>query len=144
MIDEHWKEPLRDLDDLKQSVQNATYEQKDPLLIYKFESFELFKGVLDKVSKDVLSFLLKAHIPLRENTQQPPVNVRQESHKKTDLSNMRTQGRICQLRAESLNLKVLCMLRRRLAGMIHALAEAGRSIKIAMVQVNNFDLCMIL
>ncbi|MDD3034226.1 MAG: preprotein translocase subunit SecA [Bacteroidales bacterium] len=90
MIDEHWKEHLRDMDDLKQSVQNATYEQKDPLLIYKFESFELFKGVLDKVSKDVLSFLLKAHIPLRENTQQPPVNVRQESHKKTDLSNMRT------------------------------------------------------
>lgn len=90
MIDEHWKEHLRDMDDLKQSVQNATYEQKDPLLIYKFESFELFKGVLDKVSKDVLSFLLKAHIPLRENTQQPPVNVRQENHKKTDLSNMRT------------------------------------------------------
>jgi len=89
MIDEHWKEHLRDMDDLKQSVQNATYEQKDPLLIYKFESFELFKGVLDKVSKDVLSFLLKAHIPLRETTQQPPVSVRQEQ-KKTDLSNMRT------------------------------------------------------
>ncbi|MCK9305575.1 MAG: preprotein translocase subunit SecA, partial [Bacteroidales bacterium] len=64
MIDEHWKEHLREMDDLKQSVQNATYEQKDPLLIYKFESFELFKGVLDKVSKDVLSFLLKANIPL--------------------------------------------------------------------------------
>jgi len=89
MIDEFWKEHLRDMDDLKQSVQNATYEQKDPLLIYKFESFELFKGVLDKVSKSVLSFLLMAHIPFKEN-QQPPVNLRQEQHKKTDLSNMRT------------------------------------------------------
>ncbi|MFA6334540.1 MAG: preprotein translocase subunit SecA [Bacteroidales bacterium] len=89
MIDEHWKEHLREMDELKQSVQNATYEQKDPLLIYKFESFELFKGVLDKVSKDVLSFLLKAHIPMRES-QQAPVSVRQEQRKKTDLSNMHT------------------------------------------------------
>jgi len=89
MIDEHWKEHLREMDDLKQSVQNAAYEQKDPLLIYKFESFQLFKGVLDKVSKDVLSFLLKAHIPLRES-RQPDVNVRQEQRRKTDLSNMRT------------------------------------------------------
>ena len=89
MIDEHWKEHLREMDELKQSVQNATYEQKDPLLIYKFESFELFKCVLDKVSKDVLSFLLKAHIPLRE-AQQPPVSVKQEQRKRTDLSNMQT------------------------------------------------------
>lgn len=90
MIDEHWKEHLREMDELKQSVQNATYEQKDPLLIYKFESFELFKGVLDKVSKDVLSFLLKAHIPMRESQQAPEVNVRQEQRRKTDLSNMQT------------------------------------------------------
>ncbi|MDD2424772.1 MAG: preprotein translocase subunit SecA [Bacteroidales bacterium] len=89
MIDEHWKEHLREMDDLKQSVQNATYEQKDPLLIYKFESFELFKGVLDKVSKDVLSFLLKANIPLRDS-REPQVNVREQQHRKTDLSNMRT------------------------------------------------------
>ena len=89
MIDEHWKEHLREMDELKQSVQNATYEQKDPLLIYKFESFQLFKGVLEKVSKDVLSFLLRAHIPMRE-TQQAPVSVRQEQKRKTDLSNMHT------------------------------------------------------
>ncbi len=66
MIDEHWKEHLRDMDDLKQSVQNASYEQKDPLLIYKFESFNLFSSVLDKINKDVVSFLMKAHIPLRQ------------------------------------------------------------------------------
>ena len=89
LIDEHWKEHLREMDDLKQSVQNATYEQKDPLLIYKFESFQLFKTMLDKISRDVLAFLLKAHIPLRE-AQKEPVSVREEQKKKTDLSRMQT------------------------------------------------------
>ena len=56
IIDDSWKENLRELDDLKQSVQNATYEQKDPLLIYKFESFNLFKQMMDKVNKDIVSF----------------------------------------------------------------------------------------
>ncbi len=65
-IDDIWKEHLRDMDDLKQSVQNASYEQKDPLLIYKFESFELFKKVVDKLNKDVISSLVKGHIFLQE------------------------------------------------------------------------------
>ena len=65
-IDEKWKEHLRDMDDLKQSVQNATYEQKDPLLIYKFESFNLFSQMLEELNKNVLSFLLRAFIPLRD------------------------------------------------------------------------------
>jgi preprotein translocase subunit SecA len=65
-IDEAWKEHLRELDDLKQSVQNATYEQKDPLLIYKFESFNLFQAMLDKINKQVVSILLKGHIPIRD------------------------------------------------------------------------------
>ena len=68
-IDEHWKEHLRDMDDLKQSVQNATYEQKDPLLVYKFESFNLFSKMLEDLNKDVLSFLLRAFIPLRDASQ---------------------------------------------------------------------------
>jgi preprotein translocase subunit SecA len=63
IIDETWKDHLRKMDDLKQSVQNASYEQKDPLLIYKFEAFELFKTMLDKVNKDVLSFLFKGELP---------------------------------------------------------------------------------
>lgn len=87
MIDEFWKEHLREMDDLKQSVQNATYEQKDPLLIYKFESFKLFQTMLDKVNRDVLAFLLKSHIPLRENTEIPLKN---ENKKRTDLSNLQT------------------------------------------------------
>lgn len=68
-IDETWKEHLRELDDLKQSVQAATYEQKDPLLIYKFESFELFKTAIDRINKDVVSSLLKGNIPLQDSSQ---------------------------------------------------------------------------
>jgi preprotein translocase subunit SecA len=68
-IDDAWKEHLREMDDLKQSVQNATYEQKDPLLIYKFESFELFKTMLNKVNKDVVSTLMKGYIPTQDPDQ---------------------------------------------------------------------------
>ena len=63
IIDDAWKEHLRELDELKTSVQNAVYEQKDPLLIYKFESFELFKTMITKVNKDIVSFLSKASLP---------------------------------------------------------------------------------
>ena len=86
-IDEHWKEHLRDMDDLKQSVQNATYEQKDPLLIYKFESFNLFSQMLEELNKDVLSFLLRAHIPLRDASEAPR---QAQQPRKTDMSQMQT------------------------------------------------------
>lgn len=66
LIDQEWKEHLREMDDLKQSVQNAVFEQKDPLLIYKFESVELFKRFLSKVNFDMISFLMKADIPQEE------------------------------------------------------------------------------
>ena len=89
LIDEYWKEHLREMDDLKQSVQNATYEQKDPLLIYKFESFNLFKGILEKISRDVLAFMTRAHIPLRNSNEEIPVREEQQ-RKRTDLTNMRT------------------------------------------------------
>ena len=92
-IDDKWKEHLRDMDDLKQSVQNATYEQKDPLLIYKFESFNLFSEMLEELNKDVLSFLLRAFIPLRDASeakapapQQPKKNeMEQMTTSRTDL-----------------------------------------------------------
>jgi preprotein translocase subunit SecA len=70
MIDEAWKEHLRELDDLKQSVHNAVYEQKDPLVIYKIESFNLFKQMIDNTNKEIVSFLMKAHLPVEEQTQQ--------------------------------------------------------------------------
>jgi preprotein translocase subunit SecA len=68
-IDDEWKEHLRAMDDLKQSVQNAVYEQKDPLLIYKFESFKLFQQVLETVNKDILSFVFKGFIPMQDPAQ---------------------------------------------------------------------------
>ena len=68
LIDDSWKEHLRELDDLKQSVQNATYEQKDPLLIYKFESFNLFKTMVQKINKEVISFLMRADIPIQDSS----------------------------------------------------------------------------
>lgn len=69
IIDQQWKEHLREMDDLKQSVQNAVYEQKDPLLIYKFEGFELFKRFVAKVNEDTISFLMKADIPIQQPEQ---------------------------------------------------------------------------
>jgi len=63
IIDDAWKNHLRQMDELKQSVQNATYEQKDPLLIYKFEAFELFKSLMDQINKEVVSFLFKGELP---------------------------------------------------------------------------------
>lgn len=84
-IDENWKEHLRELDDLKQSVQNATYEQKDPLLIYKFESFELFKSIIDKVNKEVIGVLMKGQIPLED-----PSEVKKgEIPRRSNMSNLR-------------------------------------------------------
>lgn len=77
VIDMHWKDHLREMDELKQSVQNAAYEQKDPLLVYKFEGFELFKKFVYTVNADIVSFLFKADIPkqdtipVRELRQQP-------------------------------------------------------------------------
>ena len=69
IIDNAWKEHLRELDDLKQSVQNASYEQKDPLLIYKFESFSLFEKMLGGINKDITSFLCRATLPIAEQQQ---------------------------------------------------------------------------
>ncbi len=86
-IDEAWKEQLREMDDLKQSVQNASYEQKDPLLIYKLESFNLFKLLVAQVNKDVVSTLMKGQIPI-----QNPEQVREaHSIKRMDMSRYKTQ-----------------------------------------------------
>jgi preprotein translocase subunit SecA len=70
LIDESWKEHLREMDELKQSVQNAVYEQKDPLIIYKMEAFNLFKNMLNAVNKEVVSFLYKGGIPVQQEAEQ--------------------------------------------------------------------------
>jgi preprotein translocase subunit SecA len=69
IIDQNWKEHLRDMDDLKQSVQNAVYEQKDPLLIYKFEAFEMFKRFVGRLNEDTISFISKAELPTQDPSQ---------------------------------------------------------------------------
>ncbi len=74
-IDDAWREHLREMDELRQSVQNATYEQKDPLLIYKLESYQLFSKMLEKVNREALAVLNKSYIPTRENN---PQSVQQE------------------------------------------------------------------
>ena len=86
MIDNAWKEHLREMDDLKQSVQNAAYEQKDPLLIYKFESFELFKAMVQRTNKEITSFLIKADVPIQAD------NVREaQAPRKLDRARMREE-----------------------------------------------------
>jgi preprotein translocase subunit SecA len=69
VIDNAWKEHLREMDDLKQSVQNASYEQKDPLLIYKFESFELFNQMLNRINREIISFLIKCDLTANKEVQ---------------------------------------------------------------------------
>jgi len=86
-IDESWKEHLRDMDDLRQSVQNASYENKDPLLIYKLESFELFRKMVDDMNRKSVSVLMRGQIPM-----QAPDDVRRAApERKTDYSKYRTQ-----------------------------------------------------
>lgn len=86
-IDDAWKEHLREMDELKQSVQNAAYEQKDPLLIYKFEAFELFNAMLDKINRTVVSTLMKGKI----KTQEPEEVKAAHQPSKMDLSKYKTQ-----------------------------------------------------
>ncbi|MBQ5944325.1 MAG: preprotein translocase subunit SecA [Bacteroidales bacterium] len=86
-IDEHWKQHLRDMDDLRQSVQNAAYEQKDPLVVYKIESYNLFESMLDDLNRDVLSFLLRSYIPLRDDSE---AHAAKAPQRRTDMSRMQT------------------------------------------------------
>lgn len=80
IVDEAWKKHLRKMDELKQSVQLAVHEQKDPLLIYKFEAFNLFKKTLGDINQDVISFLMKGDLPV----QNPPVQEAPKEVKKTE------------------------------------------------------------
>ncbi len=87
-IDDNWREHLRNMDDLRQSVQNASYEQKDPLLIYKLESFNLFSAMLDKINREVLSVLNKGFIPTRENAEERMKQQQQQRQQKVDMNRL--------------------------------------------------------
>ncbi len=86
LIDDAWKEHLRAMDDLRQSVQTAGYEQKDPLVIYKIEAFGAFKQMDDAVNKDIVSFLAHCQIPAEQNQ---PTRITEERRRRTDMSKMR-------------------------------------------------------
>lgn len=85
-IDEHWKEHLRELDDLKQTANNASYEQKDPLLIYKLESFNLFQSMISALNGDIVTLLFKGNIATQESDNLQEAKER----KKSDMSKMQT------------------------------------------------------
>ena len=91
-IDDNWRDHLRQMDDLRQSVQKASYEQKDPLLIYKLESYNLFSAMLEKSNRDELSILNKGYIPMREQTEQsvrqPSRPQQQQNRPKVDMSKL--------------------------------------------------------
>ncbi|MCY7422673.1 MAG: SEC-C domain-containing protein, partial [Chitinophagaceae bacterium] len=90
LIDDSWKEHLRAMDDLKQSVQTASYEQKDPLVIYKMEAFGLFKKMDEEVNKEIVSFLCHSAIPVEEDNRRPvQQQIREGREEKTDMSKMR-------------------------------------------------------
>lgn len=89
MIDEDWKEHLREMDELKQSVQGAVYEQKDPLLIYKFEAFKLFNRMLLKINKEVARFLMKSGLPQPKEGQQEIAAKEAPAPVKNDLANLK-------------------------------------------------------
>jgi preprotein translocase subunit SecA len=95
IVDEAWKKHLRKMDELKQSVQLAVHEQKDPLLIYKFESFNLFKNMLDGINKEVISFLFKADLPHQNDSIQEAIEDVQHDHyieSKEEVLNMEEQA----------------------------------------------------
>ena len=97
VIDDEWKEHLRQLDDLKQSVQNASYEQKDPLLIYKLESFNIFKGMLDNLNRRAIAILLRGQI----HTQEPDRVQQAQQQRRMDYSRYRTQKDAVQQAAQA-------------------------------------------
>jgi preprotein translocase subunit SecA len=95
VIDDSWKEHLREMDELRHSVQSATYEQKDPLLIYKFESFNLFKALVQKVNKEIVSFLMRSYIMIKDpdqvhEAQRPQRSEGRLKEERTDILSQRT------------------------------------------------------
>ncbi len=87
-IDDAWREHLREMDDLRQSVQNATYEQKDPLLIYKLESLQLFSKMLEDVNRNVLALINKSGIAVRENNPESMKEARGSQKSKIDMNKL--------------------------------------------------------
>ena len=101
-IDDHWKEHLRELDDLKQTANNASYEQKDPLLIYKLESFNLFQTMINTLNSEIISLLMKGNIAVQEADSMKEA----KEQKREDLSKMKTSRAVEALLAQDRNAAV--------------------------------------
>ena len=87
-IDDNWREHLREMDELRHSVQNASYEQKDPLLIYKLESFNLFSKMLLKVNREVLAILTKGYLPVRGGADNEQAMQQQRERQRVDVNKL--------------------------------------------------------
>ena len=98
LIDENWKEHLRNMDELKDSSQSASFEQKDPLVVYKLEAFNLFQQVVARINADVCSYLMKGKVLLQSDEE-----VKEAKEVKTDLSNVRTSRDIEAAKAAASN-----------------------------------------
>ena len=134
IIDESWKEHLRKMDELKQSVQLAVHEQKDPLLIYKFESFELFNSFVDKVNKEIISFLFKGELPSKDSS-----NIR-------EAKNLKTNDKINTSKEEVLNQDQLAMRRAtqqnqghlpKVETIVRQQPKIGRNQKVLIKNISN-------
>jgi preprotein translocase subunit SecA len=126
IIDEAWKKHLRKMDELKQSVQLAVHEQKDPLLIYKFEAFELFKRMMNQVNKDVISFLFKADLP-----SQNPNNI-------SEAKEVPTKESYTESKEEILNTDEMAA-RNRQAGQTQQQSQVTETITRDMPKINRND-----
>ena len=133
ILDNSWKTHLRKMDELKQSVQLAVHEQKDPLLIYKFEAFELFKSLIDSVNKEILSFLFKAEIATDNNkdvqqaTSKKPLNVNTSKEEIPNTEELRQRNRAITNRQSNSPIETI----------VRSQPKVGRNDKVTIKNIKN-------
>ena len=137
LLDEAWKNHLRKMDELKQSVQLAVHEQKDPLLIYKFEAFELFRGMMARLNKEVLSFLLKGSIPSNDNTkiQEAKRSNRKDKYKTTKDDVLNTEE--LAEKSRSIGANAGQRSRQTIETVVRELPKIGRNDRVTIKNVQN-------
>ena len=135
ILDNSWKNHLRKMDELKQSVQLAVHEQKDPLLIYKFEAFELFKILLDEVNKEILSFLFKAEISsnnqnVKEAIERKPVKLNTSKEEIPNSDQLREQNRVITNRSSNQQVETI----------VRTQPKVGRNDRVSIKNVKTGDI----
>ena len=133
ILDNSWKTHLRKMDELKQSVQLAVHEQKDPLLIYKFEAFELFKSLIDSVNKEILSFLFKAEISsdnnrdVKEASSRKPLSVNTSKDEIPNTEELRQRNRAITNRQSNQPVETI----------VRSKPKVGRNDKVTIKNIKN-------